>query len=203
MWLIAIGLIACGGQQTGSPEAGSGTDSGPDVVDVDVSTPQGLATFAFVVNGTTLTPMTCMGDDWEFPWPVGEGSVSPFPPAPGITSAVIVNTGNVAMAYVAQSGWNVGTHYVPGVAMGTSSLAGVLQPGAQVDITSVYVSGTVALVGSALPFSEPDASYAGDEGTIPWPSGVTGSDGATTMYIAELEVPSSPPSTCVAAFQAW
>jgi hypothetical protein len=82
-------------------------------------------------------------------------------------------------------------------------LAGVLDPGAQVDITSVYVSGAVALLGSADPFSGVDASFASDEGMIAWPNGVAGSDGASTMHIAEIEVPSSPQSTCTAAFQAW
>ena len=74
-------------------------------------------------------------------------------------------------------------------------LVGTLEPGEQVDITSVYDAsggGIVAIVGSADPFSSPDAGkYAGDEGTIPWPAGVAGSGGATEMRVAELEVVSS------------
>jgi hypothetical protein len=195
----ALVVVACGGQTSSD----AGVDGASDVA-AEASAPQGTASFSFVVNATTLTPMTCPSAHWEFPWPAGEGPVSPFPPAPGITSAVIVNTSTLPMPYVARSGWNLGSHYVPGITSGDANeLAGVLDPGAQVDITSVYVSGTVALVGSAESFSSVDASFASDEGTIPWPSGVSGSNGATTMHVAEIEVPSSPQSTCTAAYQAW
>ena len=191
-------LLACGGQTS----VYAGVEAGSDAAN-ESAAPDGVATFSFVVNGVAQQPMTCPSDHWEFPWPAGEGPVSPFPPAPGITSAVIVNTGTLPMAYVARSLWSVGNHYVPGVSSDAKDLAGVLDPGAQVDITSVYVSGTVAVLGSAEAFSSSDASFASDEGTIAWPAGVSGSGGATTMHVAEIEVPSSPQSTCAAAFQAW
>ncbi|HEY1960576.1 MAG TPA: hypothetical protein VGH28_33425 [Polyangiaceae bacterium] len=198
-FVAASVILQCGGETSA---ADAGADSATDAAS-ETMVAQGIATFSFVVNGTVQTPMTCPSDRWEFPWPSGEGNVSPFPPAPGITSVVIVNTGASPMAYVARSGWSVGSHYVPGVSSDSMDLAGVLDPGAQVDITSVYVSGAVALLGSADPFSGVDASFASDEGMIAWPNGVAGSDGASTMHIAEIEVPSSPQSTCTAAFQAW
>ena len=210
-----------GGSSGGDSDGGSGGSSGgpgEGGSDLDVTLPPldaalasldaalpGLAGFGFIVNDVVQYPMACPSEDWEFPWPPGEGMPTPFPPPAGIKSVLIVNTGTLPMPYLAQSGWNLGTHYVPGVLPGGSDqLAGVLDPGAVVDITSVYVSGAVAILGSAEPFSEPDAGkYVSDEGTIPWPAGVPGSGGAATMYIAEIEVPSSPPSSCTAAFQAW
>jgi len=198
--VVCLVFVGCGG----ATSAGSGTDGGSDAAnDANDTNPQGVATFSFVVNGVVMSPMTCPSEHWEYPWPAGEGAVSPEPPAPGITSVFIVNTGTLPLAYFAQALWAFGSHYVPGVSSGPNDLAGVLAPGAQIDITSVYLSGTVALLGSAEPFSDADASYASDEGTIPWPKGVSGSGGASTMNIAEIEVPSSPPSTCRAATQAW
>ena len=68
----------------------------------------------------------------------------------------------------------------------------MLDPGASVDITSVYLGGTVALLGSSAPFSSPDAGkYVNDEGSIPWPAGVAGSEGATTMWLAQIQVSDS------------
>lgn len=146
--------------------------------------------FAFVINGGVQTPMSCSSADWEFS-------------APGsITSVAIVNTGTVPLPYIAQSWWTLGAHYVPGVSTGdTDQVTGVLAPGDSVDITSIYLGGYVALLGSSEPFSDPDAGkYVSDEGTIPWPTGVSGSEGSATMYIAELQV---PPSGCRAVVQSW
>ena len=72
-------------------------------------------------------------------------------------------------------------------------LVGVLSPGAQVDITSVYTGaytgGAVAVLGSVNPFSYPDAGkYLSDEGVVPWPAGVSGSGGAAQMQVAQIEV---------------
>jgi hypothetical protein len=109
------------------------------------------------------------------------------------------------MPYLAQSLWDLGSHYVPGVSTGNSyQLAGVLDPGAQLDITSVYTGGVVAILGSAKPFSSPnEGKYVSDEGTIPWPRGVSGNGGAGTMYVAEIEVPTAPQSSCKAVSQYW
>jgi hypothetical protein len=160
--------------------------------------PSGLAGFAFVVNGAVLQPMACPSDNWEF---LGASNgmasgdqcsfMAPFG-CPGVTSAVLINTGQVPWAYTVSSLWN-GTGYVPGVLTGDpSQLAGVLSPSSQVDITSVYNGGIVAVLGSAEPFSSPDAGkYVSDEGTIPWPAGVAGSGGATQMNVAEIEVRTS------------
>jgi hypothetical protein len=165
--------------------------------------PTGLAGFAFVVNGVVQKPMTCTGANWEFPWVPGEAEPggNQYPPLAGITSVFIVNTSTLPMPYLAQSYWF--GNAVPGGLSGQSyQLAGVLDPGMQVDITSVYLPGIVALLGSAVPFSAPDAAYAADEGQIPWPNGVQGSGGATTMYVAEIEVPYQPMS-CSGVSHQW
>jgi hypothetical protein len=117
---------------------------------------------------------------------------------PGITSVVVANTGTIDMAYIAGPIWN-GPTYVPGGYPGGDFGAGVLAPGAYVDITSFYNTGLVAILGSADPFSAADAAYASDEGTMDWPVGVAGSGGATTMYVAEIEVVAS----CQPVFKAW
>jgi hypothetical protein len=101
---------------------------------------------------------------------------------------LLVNTGSAPIAYIAFSLYVLNAQYVPGVPTGDpDQLAGVLQPGDQVDTTSVFASGVVAVLGSSAPFSPADASYAGDEGTIPWPAGVPGSNGSAQMWIAEVE----------------
>jgi hypothetical protein len=189
-------------------------DGAPDDASYTLrAAPPGLAGFGLVINGVVQTPMNCPSDNWEFPLPPGEGQPGPpgegqqFPnaPPPGIKSAVLVNTSTLAMAYIVQPGWGLGIPYPPGVATGNShQLAGVLSPGAQLDIASVYLGGIVAIVGSAEPFSSPDAGkYIGDEGTIPWPGGVAGSGGATIMHVAQIDVPLSPPSSCTAVPQCW
>jgi hypothetical protein len=197
---------------TGATDGPSGPDSSaPSAasnheLDGDVPlAPAGLAGFAFNVNGVVQTPMECPSADWEFPWPPGEGTPMPNPPISGVESAFIVNTGTLPMPYLAQSLWDLGSHYIPGVSTGDNyQLAGVLAPAAQLDITSVYTGGVVAVLGSAEPFSSPDAGkYVSDEGTIPWPAGVSGSGGAATMNVAEIEVPTSPQSSCTAVDQGW
>lgn len=153
--------------------------------------PPGLAGFAFVVNGVAQSPMACPHNNWDFaPLPGQEcNGMPPMPPCEGVQSALLVNTGSLPMAYTAESLWDVGTGYPPGVALDTSSLAGVLGPGSYVDITSVYVGALTAVLGSAEPFSDADAGkYVTDEGTIPWPAGVSGSGGATQMFVAQIDV---------------
>jgi hypothetical protein len=51
----------------------------------------------------------------------------------------------------------------------------------------VFLGGITAVLGSSEPFSNM-SHYASDEGTIPWPSGVGGSGGATQMYVAEINI---------------
>jgi hypothetical protein len=164
--------------------------------------PSGLAGFAFVVNDVVQEPMACPGVDWEFePYPgTGDdgGMCTGGCAYPGIESVVLVNTGALDMPYIAGPLWS-GPGYVPGGYPGGQFLADVLAPGAYVNSTSFYNAGIVAIVGSAEPFSSQDSSYAADEGTIPWPMGVNGSGGATTMYVAEIEVRTS----CQAVTREW
>jgi hypothetical protein len=142
--------------------------------------------------------------NWEFPpYPGTSGGGSGCMPSggglcPGIESVIIVNTGTLDMPYIAGPWWN-GMNYVPGGYPGGDYKAGVLAPGAYVDIAAFYNTGDVAILGSAEPFSAWDASYASDEGTITWPPGVPGSGGATTMFIAEIEVRTS----CSPVQQNW
>jgi len=167
--------------------------------------PTGLAGFAFIVNNVVQQPLSCAGVNWEFPPYAGSTtSVTPgcMPPdgglCPCIWSVIIVNTGALDMPYIAAPWW-YNESYVPGGYPGGDFLAGVLAPGESVDVTTYYNSGDVAILGSAEPFSSPDASYAADEGIIPWPIGVQGSGGATNMYVAEIEVRDS----CAPVQQNW
>jgi hypothetical protein len=109
------------------------------------------------------------------------------PPCPGL-AVVLVNTSQFPVAYTAEplwSGWNP-----PGVPFGNmNELSGVMNPGGRVDITSAFVGGIVAVLGSSHPFVDPDAGkYVADGTTVPWPAGVAGSGGATQMYVAEIEI---------------
>jgi hypothetical protein len=159
--------------------------------------PTGKAGFALIINDVVQHPMTdCPGRDWEFPPPYSGSGGSPclgIYPKPdgsvcsGIKSVILVNTGAVDMPYIAGEFEGSGT-YVPGGYPGGPFEAGVLSPGAYVNITSLYDAYIVALVGSSEPFSSRDGSYADDEGEIPWPMGVKGSGGSPTMYVAQIQV---------------
>jgi hypothetical protein len=153
--------------------------------------------------------MSCPAESWEYPPPAaqlahpnidaglsGDTSCSgsagwgpPTPPCPGL-SVFLVNSGEYPVAYTAQTTWSGGTGEPPGVPFGNmGELSGVMAPGASVDITAVYVGGTVAVLGSSHPFVDPDAGrYVADGAAISWPAGVAGSGGATQMYVAEIEV---------------
>jgi hypothetical protein len=99
---------------------------------------------------------------------------------------VIKNSGPVPLAYTAQATWS--GPQPPGVNFGNAyELSGVLQPGEQVDILPVYIGGVTAVLGASLPFSDA-GKFASDEGTIPWPAGVPGSGGATTMHVSQITV---------------
>jgi len=198
----------------GAPSGSSGTNDATSTPDspagtaLDVTPPSpGEAGFAFVVNGVVQVPMSCPSEHWEFPAPAqlpswtSEGNVAvcdepPAAPCPGVTSVVIANTGQVPLAYFASSTFAAPT--IPGVLQGDAEpeLVGVLDPGGQVDISSVFVGGVVAVLGSSEPFS---TTYASDEGVIPWPGGVAGSMGSAQMYVAEIEIVSS----CHVASQPW
>jgi hypothetical protein len=181
---------------TGTTDATVGGDAiGPLDANIDVTPPPtGQAGFAFVVNGVVQTPVSCPAYNWEFPPPLvfdGGQNVCGFsPPCPGIESALLINTGQVALAYTAESTWTVGNGagYPPGVAFGDpDELSGVLDPGDSVDIAPVFLGGLTAVLGSSEPFSNM-GHYVSDEGTIPWPADVAGSGGATQMYVAEINV---------------
>jgi len=174
----------------------------------------GVAEFAFIVNGVVQTPTTCPSEHWEFPPPAqlpdapttfggplycGQGGASPGPPCPGVQSVVIANSGQVPLAYFAASTFAAPT--IPGILQGDAEpqLVGVLDPGGQVDISSVFVGGEVAVLGSSQPFSGPDASYASDEGVIPWPKGVAGSLGSSQMNVAQIDLE----FVCSVVGQSW
>ena len=180
---------------TGADAAADTTppDTGTNPLDAtfDVTPPaMGLAGFAFVVNGIVQTPLSCPAENWEYGLPQGQQSLncSLTPPCAGVSSALLINTGAVPIAYSARSLWN-GTGYVPGVDFGDpNELTGVLQPGQGVDITSQYTGEAVAVLGSSEPFSDDPDKYVADEGTLPWPAGVGGSNGSTQMFVAEINV---------------
>jgi hypothetical protein len=167
--------------------------------------PPGLAGFAFVIEGVAQHPMSCPSDNWEFSAATANPQCGYPPPCPSLDSVYLINTGHFPVAYIASGLW-MSQAYVPGVATGDPyQLVGVLDPGGKVDITSVYDGGytdqgVVALLGSSAPFSSPDAGkYLSDEGSIPWPAGVAGSEGSSTMWLAEIEVKAS----CGIASKEW
>jgi len=170
----------------------------------DAAPPPGEAGFGFVVGGILQAPMSCPSDNWEYN-PVdasGQPICTLCRGADGgrvAVPAAVVNTEQFPLAYYATSAWT-GTGYVPGILTGApGELVGVLAPGDQVDITSVFGGGIVALLGSAAPFSD-GSKYESDEGTIPWPAGVAGSGGASQMHLAEIEL---KPNGCAQASQIW
>jgi hypothetical protein len=161
-------------------------------IDVDVPPPPaGQAGIAFIVDGIVQTPLPCPADNWEF-WPV-DGAGNPLC-APSslictVSSAVLKNSGPVPVTYTVQPSWVTPGIYPPGIATGDSNqLVGVLAPGAELDITHAFAGGITAVLGSSLPFSDYDAHFVLDEGTIPWPGGLGGSEGASVMSTAQIDV---------------
>ncbi len=181
-----------------SSDSGSSSSGGADAARADA----GAGLFAFVVNGVPQSPLSCAHTNWQFapqvPVPAGSTACVGGPPqadaAPyctGVASAVIVDTGDVPLAYTAETIWDgARSEYPPGVDFGDpGELSGVLQPGGQVDVSSIYAGGVVAVLGSSMPFSAPSASrFVSDEGMIAWPPGVQGSEGSSVMYATEIEV---------------
>ena len=190
-----VGSSSSGAEPDGSTPIDAPPWDGSTDFDVEPA-PAGLAGFAFVVNGVVQTPLPCDAESWEYPPPapqasqgtVCEGGVAP---CAGM-SVYLVNTGQYPVAYTAQTAWQVSpnTGEPPGVQFGNAGeLSGVLDPGEQVDITSVYVGGITAVLGSSQPFIAPDAGkYTADGATIAWPAGVAGSEGSSEMYVAEIEI---------------
>lgn len=101
------------------------------------------------------------------------------------------NTGVVPLAYIVEPmGYGGGVVYTPGVPTSEpGEVVGVLAPGATIDLPSLTNQGDlIALLGASTPFSTYDGGYAAqDEWSIPWPMGVSGSEGSATMYVAEAE----------------
>jgi hypothetical protein len=167
----------------------------PDVsfpIDVEVSPPPaGEAGIALIVNGIVQTPLSCPANNWEF-WPVdsaGNPLCDPSNLLCTVSSAVLENSGSVPVTYTVQPEWNTPGVYPPGIAIGDSNeLVGVLAPGAELDITQAFVGGITAVLGSSLPFSDYDAHFVLDEGNIPWPGGLGGSEGASVMWTAQIDM---------------
>jgi hypothetical protein len=215
---FASGSSGAGSSGAGVTDSGMGYDAATDgnlssadaafsidamVADLDAA-PAGLAAAAYIVNGVVQSALVCPSANWEFaPFPTSADSTcssdNEHPGCPGVTSVYLVNTSAVPVAYYATNLWYPGER--PGVPTGAPlEAAGVMAPGGYVDITSVFDGNTVAVLGSSLPFSSTDGGkYASDEGTVPWPNGVAGSEGASTMYVAEIEVKSA----CQVAGKVW
>jgi hypothetical protein len=199
-----------GATDTGTPDgSGTGGGSNPDDASFDVaSPPMGQAGFAWIIDGVVQTPLSCPAYNWEFPPPPsfpssGTGDAvcnATTPPCPGISSVLLLNTGAVPLAYTIQPLWMVGgSGYPPGVQFGDAmELSGVLSPGERVEAAQSYLGGITAVLGASEPFSN-QSHYVSDEGTIPWPAGVAGSNGSTTMNVAVLTTAYS----CVMPSTVW
>jgi hypothetical protein len=174
----------------GTAPSDTGASDAAAPIDVDAPPPPpGEAGFAFIVNGVVQTPLTCPSNNWEF-WPVdssGAALCNTATSSCSVASVVLENTGPAPMPYTAQPLWS--SNVPPGIATGdTGQLVGVLAPGAQVDVSSAFNGGIVAILGSSLPFSQYDAHYVTDEGSIPWPGGLDGSQGSSLMWVAQIDL---------------
>jgi len=144
----------------------------------------GFAGFAFSINGAVQTPMTCPNADWEFPLTF---DCVPGDPCPGVTSVLLTNTGNVPFYVTAADDWPNAGSYLPGVPTGVpNQIAEEIAPGAGQYLDSLFGVGLIVLLGSSEPFSLPGEQS--DQGAIPWPANVAGSNGSAQMWLAEIEL---------------
>jgi hypothetical protein len=127
------------------------------------------------VAGVPLTPESCPG-----------------PPrlrhryaSQGASLATLKNTGTTPLLYVVRFAWVSGVSYQPGVANGGQEKVGVLAAGETVQALSYGITG---LLGSARSFAPQGEAAGRDEALIPWPDGVANPEGATHMYIAQVEL---------------
>jgi hypothetical protein len=187
----------------------------PDATaDVEVPpAPSGLAGFSLIVDDVVQKPIACPHTNWVYlgPATIPEGPACTSQPTYliqggsttticySVASEIIANSGNVPLAYTALAFYgDESGPFPPGVDFGDpSELSGVLAPGAEINIASSFVGnfGVVAELGASEPFSEADAGrYVTDEGTIPWPEGVPGSQGSAVMYVAQIDFDSACPN---------
>ncbi len=141
-----------------------------------------IETFELIIDGAVQTPRSCPTELWNYSGTSGQPEPLDY----------IRNTGSVPLAYIAAPVWTVGlgTPYTPGETNPAGPMpqeAGILAPGASLDITAIYEGGYVALLGASKPFSA-GGGQVDDEGAIPWPAGVPDSTGASTMFIAQVYV---------------
>jgi hypothetical protein len=167
--------------------SGDGGDDGSNIFDSPLpdSASSPIEAFEIIFDDAIKQPLSCPTSHWEFPVPSnGLETDGTLPPGAVVT---LRNTGSMPLAYIGESQyWIGGVQYTPGVPTSTpGEEVGVLTPGAVVPLT--HLGSLIALVGSAKPFSVYDGGFAAaDETTAPWPLGVAGSEGSSTMYIAEI-----------------
>ena len=157
----------------GSDAASSADSAAPS------SDPNAIATFDMVVDGKPSPAATCASEPFN------------FQVAQGYKTIAVKNTSSIPMAFILRREWSLGTHYQPGVPTGSGGeIAGVLAPGQSVDFTSLYPAALqpaiVAILGSQERFLDPEAGAKPGVGQIPWPEGVAGSGGATSMRVIEV-----------------
>jgi len=194
-----VGGDDTGGDDVDEEETGGSDGGGADTGGIDAcggsspadATAAPIETFDYIVDCVAQYPISCPSSYWQY-----KGTGSGLGP-----DVYLQNTGSVPLVY--SFGCLVG-NYPPGVPRGgTSSTTGVLMPFAAVHLNKGYVcSGAgFADLGSSKPFSMPsDGGFPpADEGTIPWPDGVSGSEGSKTMYVAQLEMGTS----CGPATPSW
>lgn len=166
-------LSDAGADDAGPNDGADDNDGRTRESGTEAQAPAAVAMFQFIVNGAPLAE-TCATEPFNF----SQAKAG---------TAAIKNVGGVPIAFVARQEWQLGVQYPPGVSTGgVGELTGVLEPGQSIDITTVYTNGIIAVLGSSAPFLGPDAGAKVDEGVIPWPNGVPGSEGANEMQVIEI-----------------
>jgi len=162
---------------------GSATQNDATPPSTDAGPP--TAKFDLLCNGEVLERHTCAKKRWE------------HDKCPTILDAgrtlVLRNTGEYAIAYIARKNWD-GGGYKPGIETDglSAERAGVLAPGARVDLAASYSGGTFAIFGAVKPFAEEArAAPLDDEGRVAWPKGDLGGVKADQIDVAQMTVTDS------------
>jgi hypothetical protein len=209
--LLVVLSTACGSYRSSEEPTDAGRrESDGQTLDASPPLPK-TASVQFTYRDMAY-PKPCSLLPWSY---AIDSALLPQVPWPGMPDAgaldagnmraLLINDGQLPVAYHARRSWSSGSRYVPGVAKDGSSeeKVGTIFPGETADITAVFGGGVFVLIGSTRPFREgAEVEPLAGEGSIDWPKRDFYGSKTDRLYVATLGVTLPPPS-CLAPFSVF